>query len=81
MDAVVCLSIPAVFPSLLLVLSCDVEPIREAAVRCLRALVSSLDDGESGQTPYTLLAKFLASKGDEMTADAEYLKQVTLIFA
>ena len=66
MDALVCLSVPAVFPSLLLVLSSD---------------VSSLEDGESGQMPYTLLAKFLASKGDEMTADAEYLKQVTLIFA
>ncbi|XP_022087703.1 HEAT repeat-containing protein 1-like isoform X2 [Acanthaster planci] len=68
-----------VLPSLLLVLSSEYEPIRAAAVHCLQALLVKLDEEEL-KVPYILLAQFLISKGDEIIADANYLKQALRLF-
>ena len=63
-------------PSLLVVLTSQLEPIREAGVRCLKALMINCID--EGCTPYMMLGHYLVDKADEITADADYLKQVTI---
>ncbi|XP_038070056.1 HEAT repeat-containing protein 1-like [Patiria miniata] len=68
-----------VLPSMLVVMSTDLEPIRQAAVHCLQSLLANLNDDVS-KTPYIQLAQFLISKGDGIVADADYLKQALKLY-
>nr|XP_002737451.2 PREDICTED: LOW QUALITY PROTEIN: HEAT repeat-containing protein 1 [Saccoglossus kowalevskii] len=68
-----------VIPSLLVVLSCSIQPIRAAGVLCLKTIAKSCSDVSS---VYQSLITTLISHTEEITADPNHIKQtLEILFA
>ncbi|XP_071799913.1 HEAT repeat-containing protein 1-like [Asterias amurensis] len=67
-----------VLPTLLVVLSSEVQPIRVASARCLQALATSFKD--EPYMPYIWLGQYLAERTDELSADPTYVKQALKLY-
>ncbi|XP_071483190.1 HEAT repeat-containing protein 1-like [Diadema antillarum] len=60
-------------PTLLIALSSPLEPVRVVALKCLAALGDSYEG--NGPTPYSWLVHRLLKKKEELSMDADYVKQ------